>query len=152
MSDLTIKNRTFTPAKVTQLPADRGLAAMGAAQKNGADDVLIQVGKDQYLASGRGLPLNGVKTNDVVRFDGKEGRVVAVDRQLNSFKEGILAWPGLAVGGLGALWGVGGFVQGVIAGANMAGLGLIIAAAAVVVGVAINLVPALYGHFRKTSI
>ncbi|MDB5101183.1 MAG: hypothetical protein JWM80_5604 [Cyanobacteria bacterium RYN_339] len=152
MSNLTIKNRTFTPTQVTKLPAGQELSAMGAAAHNGADDVLIKVGQDHYMASGRGLPLGGVKTNDVVTIDGREGRVVAVDKQLNSFKEGILAWPGLAVGGLGAAWGVGGFIQGILAGANMAGLGLIIAVGAVVLGVAINLAPALYGAFRKVDV
>ena len=149
MSDLTIKNRHLTPAKVTKLAAGQELSAMGAASKNGADDVLVQIGQDHYLASGRGLNLGGVKLNDKVTLDGKQGRVVAVDRQLNTFMEGMLAWPGLAVGGVGAAWGIGGFIQGVLAGANMAGIGIILAGGAVALGLAINLAPALYGTFRK---
>ena len=42
--------------------------------------------------------------------------------------------------------------QGLMAGANMAGIGLIIAAGGLLVGAAINLVPAAIGAFRKVDL
>lgn len=152
MSDLSIKNRTLTPARVTKLTPGQELAAFAAAQKNGADDVVFKVGGDHYMASGRGLALRGVKADDAVKFDGKQGQVVMVDRQLNSFTEGLVAWPGLAVGGVGAAWGLIGFAQGMLTGATFAGLGLFLAGGAVLAGLAINLAPAAYGALRKIDL
>lgn len=149
MSQLSINNRTLTPARVTALRPGQELSAVGALKGNGADDVLFKVGNDTYLASGRGLALRGVKTGDTVKIDGKVGQVVMVDRQLNSFGEGLLAWPGLLVGGGGVAWGLIGFVQGILSGATFAGLGILLAGAALVAGVVINLVPAIYGAVRK---
>ncbi len=150
MSDLTVANRRLT-ASVVKLPQGLDAAAAQAIAKNGADDVVIRIGADTFVASGRGLALGGVKAGTAATIDGRAGQVVQVDKQLNSLGEGLRAWPGLAVGGVGAAWGLVGFAQGVITGANMAGLGLILAAGAVVLGVAINVVPALYGHFRKVD-
>lgn len=151
MAELSIRNRQLPIQKVTALRVDQGLAATAAAKRNGADDVFIQVGQDQYVASGRGLALRGVKAGDSVTLDGKAGKVVLVDRQLNSFKDGLTAWPGLAVGGLGAAWGLVGFAQGMLTGATFAGLGLFLAVGAVAVGAAINLAPAAYGALRKVD-
>ena len=152
MSNLSIKDRTLTPARVTKLAAGKEMEAIAAAQKNGADDVVFKIGEDHYLASGRGMALRGVKPSDAIKLDGKQGQVVMVDRQLNTFGEGMLAWPGLAVGGAGVAWGLVGFAQGLMTGATFAGLGLMLAGAAAVVGLAINLAPAAYGALRKVDL
>ena len=150
MSDLTVGNRRL-PVAVTKLPQGLDAAAAQQIAKNGADDVVVRVGADTFVASGRGVNMKGLKPGAEVKVGGQVGQVIQVDKQLNSFGDGMLAWPGLAVGGVGAAWGIGGFIQGLLAGANMAGIGLFIAGAAVVAGLAINLVPALYGHFRKVD-
>lgn len=151
MSDLSIKGRVLRPTQVSSLPADRSAEKIARLGENGADDVVVRVGDELKVASGRGLALRGVKPGDAVTLDGKAGQVVQVDRQMNTFGEGMLAWPGLAVGGVGAAWGLVGFAQGVLAGANMAGLGLIIAAGALVAGAAINVVPAIWAATRKVD-
>jgi hypothetical protein len=148
---MTIRNRTLSPATVTPLKKGEELAAASAIKSNGADDVIFKVGDDYFQASGRGMDLGKVKANDVVTIGGKEGRVVHVDQQLNTFWEGAKSKIGLFTGGGIAAYGLFGYVQGVMAGANMAGLGLIIAAGGVAIGVGINLVPALIGHFRKVD-
>src|SRR5688500_12255055 len=123
MPTITIAGKALAVDTLTPLKRGQELAALEAARQNGLDDVVIRIGEDAFVASGRGLKLGGVKPNAAVTVDGRVGNVVGTDRQLNSFKEGILAWPGLVVGGGITAWGLIGFVQGVLAGANMAGLG-----------------------------
>jgi hypothetical protein len=151
VANLTLQGRNLPVRQVAAIPAGNEAAALRAIQKNGADDVVFKLGNDTFVASGRGLALKNVKPNDEVTFEGRTGRVLSVDTELNSFKEGILAWPGLAVGGVVGTFGMAGFVQGLLAGANMAGLGVIIAAGGLALGLAINLVPAAYGAWRKVS-
>jgi hypothetical protein len=149
MSQLSINNRQLSPARVTALKPGQELSAVAAVKGNGADDVIFKVGNDTYLASGRGLALRGVKAGDPIKLDGQVGQVVTVDRQLNTFMEGMLAWPGLVVGGGGAAFGIAAFVQGVLSGATFAGLGIMLAGAALVAGLVINVAPAIYGAMRK---
>ena len=91
-----------------------------------------------------------MKPNDPVTLDGKPGKVVTTDRQLNTFTKGLIAWPGLVVGGIAA-WGMVGFIQGVLAGANLAGIGPILAAGGLVVGAAINLAIGAFGALRPVD-
>ena len=151
MPEITVRNRVLSAEHVVKLPAGKGAEVLGAMAKNGADDVMVKVGEDTMVFSGRGMALGGVKAGQEVRVGDQVGTVLHVDKQLNSFMDGMKAWPGLAVAGVGGAWGLIGFAQGVLAGANMAGIGLIIAAGAVVAGVAINLVPAAYGALRKVD-
>ena len=152
MANLTVQGRALPVRQVAAIRPGDEAASLRALQKNGADDVVFKVGADTYVASGRGLALKHVRPNDEVSLDGRKGRVLSVDQELNSFKEGILAWPGLAVGGVVGTFGMAGFVQGILAGANMAGLGVIVAAGGLALGLAINMVPAAYGALRQVNL
>lgn len=151
MSEITVRNRVLHPAQVTKLPAGKAADALGAIAKNGADDLLVKVGEDTFQVSGRGMALRGVKPGDAVTLGGKAGKVQHVDRQLNSFGEGMVAWPGLAVAGVGTVWGAVGFIQGVMQGSAFSGLGIMLAGAALVAGLVINLAPAAWGALRKVE-
>jgi hypothetical protein len=148
MSDLTIANRRLT-ATVAKLPQGLDGAAVTAIAKNGADDVVVRVGSDTFVASGRGLNLDGVKPGAPVTLDGRAGQVLQVDRQLNTFVEGALAKPGLVVGGFSLL---AGSVFLSSASGFMLQLGLLGAVTGVISAVMLNIGPALNGHFRKVDV
>jgi hypothetical protein len=152
VANLTVQGRSLSGGHVKTVKPGDEAATLRAIQKNGADDVVFKLGNDTYVASGRGLALKGLRPDDAVNFDGRTGKVMTVNQELNSFKEGLLAWPGLAVGGALGTLGLGGFVQGMLAGANMAGIGVIIAVGGLALGLAINLVPAAYGALRRVDL
>lgn len=152
MANLTVQGRSLPVGHVKTVKPGDEAATLRAIQKNGADDVVFKLGNDTYVASGRGLALKGIRPDDAVSFDGRTGKVLSVNQELNSFKEGLLAWPGLVTGGAIGTLGLGGFVQGLLAGANMAGIGVIIAAGGLALGLAINLVPAAYGALRRVDL
>ncbi len=151
MPEITVRNRPLAVQAVVPLRKGEELAAARTIRENGADDVIFKVGEDHFVASGRGLALKQLRPNDTIVVGGVDGRVVHVDQQLNSFGEGMRSKIGLITGGVVAAYGMAGFIQGVMAGANMAGLGIIIAVAGVALGVAINLVPAAIGALRKVD-
>ena len=152
MSDIVVRNRPLPVQSVVPLRKGEEIAAARTIRENGADDLIYKVGEDYFVASGRGLDLGKLRPDDVIQVGGKEGRVVHVDQQLNTFWEGARSKIGLITGGGIAAYGVFGFVQGLMAGANMAGIGLIIAAGGLLVGAAINLVPAAIGALRKVDL
>ena len=82
---------TFTvdAESVTKLEPGTEQAAIAAAKKDGADNVFVQIGKDTWCASGRGLdkPFKAGKGDTVTLF-GDEGKVIATDYQTNSFRSG----------------------------------------------------------------
>jgi hypothetical protein len=156
MSDITVKGRPLPYAHVRPLPADRVLAASRGIEANGTDDVIIKVGDSYHIASGRGLPLRGVKPNDPATLEGRPGNVVATDRQLNTFAEGLVAPPGLVVGGGIAALALAGFVQGLLsegllAVGSLAGLSLLVAAGGLLVGLGVNALVGVFGEARPAD-
>lgn len=149
MTTLNVGGRDLHVTRIEAVKPGLEAAAFKRAEKNGADDVIFTIGTDTYHATGRGMKLGKIQPNDKVTLEGREGRVLAVDNQINTFMEGMTALPGLIVGGSIGAFGVAGFVQGMMAGANMAGIGLILASAGLALGLVINLVPAFYGALRK---
>ncbi|MBM3266440.1 MAG: hypothetical protein FJZ01_02225 [Candidatus Sericytochromatia bacterium] len=88
MSTITIAGTTLQPTRLVKLDPANDLPARDLAKGNGADDLFIKVGGDTYVATGRGLPLSGVKKGTAVKVGERYGVVTAVDAQLNSAGEG----------------------------------------------------------------
>lgn len=84
-------------------------AAIAAAKKNGADDVVFRMRNgDVFIASRRGAPgsvepLDEVSFKNDVTYGGQRGEVLTVDNERNSVGE---------AGRRTALWGLGGLVGG----------------------------------------
>jgi len=149
-SRLTVNGKTFN-ATVKKLTQTQELEALRLAPSNGADDMFFKLNGDTYVATGRGLPIDRVKKGAAVGYADQTGYVLNTDRELNTFNEGMRHPLGLTIGGGLTAYGLIGFVQGVLAGQNMAGLGLLIAAMGPVVGALTNLVPAIYGSSRRVD-
>lgn len=157
MGNPTIDNKTLNASTVVKLRHGQEIAAREAAKKNGADDVFFTLGRDSYVASGRGLNLKGVAAGTKIRYNGQEGTVTAVDNQVNSAKEGALKVVTPVAVAVGGATGGGAFVGGALgglasAGAAGAAVGAVVvgayalAAGAVAVGGG-----AAYGAFRKAD-
>lgn len=99
MSDLRVDGRRIKPEVVAKLHPEMVQQAKGAARANGADDVFFAVDADTYVASGEGFS-KGIQVGDEVRFEGRTGRVVDVDNEINTAMEGVRAHlsPGLVAG------------------------------------------------------
>jgi hypothetical protein len=148
MSSLIVNEKSYN---VSLKPVGEGQerAVMDAAKKNGADDVLLKVGNDTFLASGRGLPIGRVK--NTVTLDGREGRVLDKNAELNTFGEGMrqrlglwFAAPMVLIGSLVELSpGLGG-------GMTLRGAGLMFGIIpGLLLGLVSNVPSALRGAFRK---
>jgi hypothetical protein len=151
MSKLTVIGRAIPQASVRPLEAEQVLATAREMKTNGADDVIIKMNDAYHIASGRGLALRGVQPNDPVTLDGRSGRVVTTDRQLNSFTEGLLAPPGLLIAGGFAALGTLILAAGLLGGVSLAGLAFSIAAPGLAVGLGINTVVGLFGAARRVE-
>src|SRR3989338_9444203 len=94
MTEFTIQNKTFNVSNVLKLKSDRGVDALAAAKRDGADNIFFTVGNDFYVATGTGLDLKEIITGIPFSFRGKEARVTSVDDQINRASDGFyhLQW------------------------------------------------------------
>ena len=83
--------------------------AMAAAKKDGADNVFFKMGKDTFVASGRGMERFGrASKGDAVQLVGEQGvygergTVIGADYQRNTFLEGAKLTGSIALGAVGA--------------------------------------------------
>jgi hypothetical protein len=146
MSDLIINGRVTQAHDIVRLQRGQEQAALAAAKANGADDVFFKLGDDTYVASAASMNLRGTKAGQNVYLDGKKATITAVDNQMNGLGEGLLHPAGDAVAVGGIAYGLFTFAK--YAATGWGGLGVAYAGAAAVAGLAINLVPTLFGHFR----
>jgi hypothetical protein len=147
VSDLIVNGRPTQANTLIKIKRGQEEAAIAAARSNGLDDVFFKLGDDTYVASSTSLKLGGTKAGSAVYVNGKKGTVVAVDNQLNGHgTEGVFH----PVGGVVAAAGViGGVVQAVRYASSVFGsLGVVIGAVGIGLGLAINMVPTLFGRLR----
>jgi hypothetical protein len=126
--------------------------AMAWTKRNGADDLIIQTTDSKFLVgSGRGVNLKGVKSGDTVSVNGVVGKVVGVNSEINTFGDGFKAKPGVAIAAVPTAFGILGFLQGLLARDNMAGLGLVIAAVGSIPGLITMIGTGAWGAQRKVD-
>jgi hypothetical protein len=154
MSEIKNQPNPLAGAAIHRIRPGQEVAALETAKKNGADDLFFTVGKDTFVATGRGLPLKGVKPGDAITHEGRQGIVTAIDNQVNTAKEGALAVlkpSGLAAGGATAAGTLVGKGLGGFFGASGAGAAVGAITVGVYAGIAAGLAVgggALYGAKR----
>ncbi|GEM_PF-6545948 len=106
MNELKVADKTWKPLAVTAVSQEKAAETIQALRKNGADDVLVKVGDDLVLASGRGMAVDRVKVGTSATVNGKLGQVVAVNAERNTYVEGIKHWLGPVVAVLPLVFGL----------------------------------------------
>jgi hypothetical protein len=101
------------PASLIKVQPGQEAAALAVSKADGADNIIVKLGKDTYVASGRNLDkAHKAHKGDAVRLLGETGEVLHTNYELNSFRDGAKR----------AGWAAG----GVVAGATT--LGIVLAA------------------------
>lgn len=92
MSRLTVGSKAIFPDKVAKIHPDwtgfvidpnkpQSTAPGLAIRVDGADNILLRIGEDTYLASAREMDLRGIEPGMPIDLDGKKGQVVYVDNE-----------------------------------------------------------------------
>lgn len=77
------------PQSLIKVQPGQEAAALAVAKTDGADNILVKVGRDTFMASGRNLDkAHKAQQGDAVRLFGETGEVLHADYQLNSFRDG----------------------------------------------------------------
>ncbi|MBI6546797.1 MAG: hypothetical protein HY692_08380 [Cyanobacteria bacterium NC_groundwater_1444_Ag_S-0.65um_54_12] len=163
MSEVLVGGKKLDNPVLIKLNPGSMAHAKIAAKRNGADDVFITVGKDLFVASGRGWDLKGgIANGTTATVNGKPGKTIASDNQLNTASEGFRqAWksgfsPGLSFIAVATISGgvVGEIVRNFRSPNAPSTIVPLFKMTTVAVAGAISLVSvvaALYGKFRKVD-
>ena len=89
MPSITLGNRTQIVDSVVRLRHGNDWEARRATMADGADNVTFRVGNATYIASQRGMRLEGLKTQSPVRFMGQQGVVTEIDDEVNTRREAV---------------------------------------------------------------
>jgi hypothetical protein len=89
MPTLTLGNQVRNVDSVVRLRVGNDWEARRATMSDGADNVTFRVGNATYIASQRGMRLDGVRTQTPVRFMGQQGVVTEIDDEVNTRREAI---------------------------------------------------------------
>lgn len=94
MADFYIKGQAAKVDRVVKLREGEVDRARKTALKDGADNVFFTIGRDTYVASGRGMALDELKVGDAVTHNDSQGDVIVVDDEVNTAVDGLKAfWP-----------------------------------------------------------
>jgi hypothetical protein len=147
------------PINVVKLRPDMVEAAIAESPENGADDIFFAIQKDTFVASAKGVD-SDVLPGEEVEYQGRSGRVLYRDEQVNTAWDGVKAAFStgknveLGILGVGTALGVG---AGMIPGAQMAlpyiAGGVALASTVDFFGTVIGAVGmAAYGAFRDADL
>jgi hypothetical protein len=77
------------PSTLIKIQPGQEAAAIAVSKTDGADNIMVKLGKDTFMASGRNLDkAHKAHRGDAVRLFGETGEVVHTDYQMNSFRDG----------------------------------------------------------------